>query len=84
VATESDVAVPGSGTKNVRTIRATTLVDGVATTVEIQVIALADEAGNIISDFMDYVWRADVLAELKRIRRGIGKLTGDPFLNDGD
>jgi hypothetical protein len=75
---------PDSSGKKVRTIEVTTYINGVETTVEMQVLALADDRGNVINDFMDYAWKSEVLDELKRIRRGIGKLVGDPFLNEGD
>lgn len=80
---ESYAAIPPNSTgPQVRILQVTTLVDGVPLTVEMQVIAIADKDGNVLGSFVDGEWQDAMLAELKRIRRGIGKLVGDPFLDE--
>jgi hypothetical protein len=80
---ESQVQVqPDSSGKKVRTIEVTTILSGVATVVEMQVLAIADENGNTINEFIDYKWQLAVLNELKKIRRAVDKLNGD--LTDED
>jgi hypothetical protein len=80
---ESYAAIPPNSTgPQVRILQVTTLVEGVPLTVEMQVVAIADKDGNVFRTFTDAEWQDSVLSELCRIRRGIGKLVGDPFLED--
>lgn len=68
--TESSVVhTPDSTGKAVRTIEVTTLIAGVPTVVEMQVVSIADEGGNIIKDFASYNLQLAQLAELRSIRR---------------
>jgi hypothetical protein len=80
---ESYAAIPPNSTgPQVRVLQVTTLVEGVPLTVEMQVLAIADKDGNVLGSFVDGAWQDAVLEELQRIRRGMGKLVGDPFLDD--
>jgi hypothetical protein len=65
----------GSG-KNVRTIELTTLINGVVTTVEMQVLAIADGQGNIIDDFAGYRFQLAIIHELKEIKELLGRAYG--------
>lgn len=68
-ALEQKVAIfPDSSGKNVRTLQLTTLVDGVETTTQMQVIAVADAAGNILRSFADERFEEELLGELRAIR----------------
>lgn len=63
------IHTPDSTGAGIRTISVTTLIDGVPTEVQMQVIAIADEAGNVIKDFATYNLQLAQLAELRGIRR---------------
>jgi hypothetical protein len=63
------IHTPDSTGAGVRTISVTTLINGVPTTVQMQVMALADESGNVIRDFASYNLQLAQLAELRAIRR---------------
>jgi hypothetical protein len=67
---------PSGGGANVRLINVTTLVNGVPTTVSMQVIALADESGNVIRDFANYNLQIAMLTELRAIRRILASQSG--------
>lgn len=64
------------GYKSARTIEVTTLIAGVPTVVEMQVIAIADGNGNVIDDFAGYRFQAAILAELQQIRELLGRVHG--------
>lgn len=75
--TEAAVQIPPDSTgKKVRTIEATTLINGVPAVVEIQVLALADAAGNVIDDFANYKFQVAMLSELRAIRGLIARQQG--------
>lgn len=76
-----ELQTEGESGKLVRTIQVTTLVNGVLTTVDMQVMAIADAQGNVIKDFIDYNWQQQMLRELQRIRSGFQLMTGND-LND--
>lgn len=75
--TDTLSAVPGGG---VRTITATVMLNGVATPVQMQVIALADGGGNIIDDFSNYNFAIQNLNELREIRKLLCQILGVPML----
>jgi len=77
-----DQTEPGPSGSLTRTLEVQIPINGVQTTVEIQVVALTDQDGNIIGvqQYEDAIWRKEVLQELKRIRIAMGQLVGDPFL----
>jgi hypothetical protein len=59
-----------TGGRDVRTIEVTTLIQGVPTVVEMQVIALSDGRGNVIDTFATYnlqVEQLQVMRELVRV-----------------
>lgn len=58
--TDKSVAVPNAGGAAIRTVEVTTTVDGVATSVEQQVVTLADRYGNLLDD-----------ADERRVRRAL-------------
>lgn len=60
--------LPDSTGKAVRLLEGTTVINGVSTTVEIQVVAICDSQGTIIEDFGQISLRA-ILAELTCIRK---------------
>lgn len=63
---------------SVRMITAYVVVNGLLTPVQMQVIALADSTGAILSDLNDLTDPTlDVLAELREIRILISKLSGE-------
>lgn len=63
---ESDVQLLHEGTgPKVRTLTITTLIDGVATDVEMQVVAVSDSDGHVWDDTS--AWQEEVLAELRTI-----------------
>ena len=62
--------------KKVRVLEVTTTINGVATTVEMQVISIADKAGNVIDDFAGYRFQVAMLAELQQIRALLGVAYG--------
>jgi hypothetical protein len=68
--TENQIThAPDSTGKSVRTLEITTLVNGVPTTVQMQVIAIADEGGNVIRDFANYNLQLMQIAEARALRR---------------
>ena len=75
----------GSGLQKIRNLEVTTIdpVTGLANTVEMQVVMIADVNGDIIRDFVDREWQQQMLDELRGIRRGIEELTQNPFLVEG-
>lgn len=69
VDTYVQLAADGAG-KKVRNVQLQMLQpDGSLATVYAQVVAMQDAFGNVIEEFVDYNWQAQVLKELKRIRR---------------
>jgi hypothetical protein len=54
------------------------------TPVYLQKIVLSDMYGQPIEPITNEDTQLEILNELRRIRRGIGKICGDTFLNDGD
>lgn len=84
-AIESKVQIaPESSGPKIRNLRVRTIVDGVPTDVEMQVICIADENGHIIADFHNAQWQESVLIELRRIRKGMSLLVRDPLLDEED
>lgn len=75
------VHTPDSTGAGVRTISAVTLINGIPTTVQMQVMALADESGNVIRDFASYNLQIAQLAELRAIRKLLAQAQGvfDPI-----
>lgn len=73
---------PDSTGALVRTVRVTTLVDGVPTEVEMQVVGIADAEGRPVAFPGDAEWRDEVLAELRAIRLGMEHQCGGT-LRDG-
>jgi hypothetical protein len=71
---------PNSSGPKVRTLEVTTYIDGVATTVEMQVVAIADNDGNVIDEFMDYNWQRRVIDELAALRQVLCDRLGAPFV----
>jgi len=71
---------PNSTGPQVRTIEATTLVDGVPLKVELQVVAIADSDGNVIDSFMDYNWQRRVIDELAALRQMVSERLGGLFV----
>jgi len=63
------IHAPDSTGAGVRTISVITLISGVPTTVQMQVVAIADEAGNVIRDFASYNMQLAMLSELRALRR---------------
>lgn len=63
------IHTPNSTGPGVRTVAVTTLIDGVPTVVQMQVLCIADEGGNIICDFASYNMQVAMLTELRAIRR---------------
>jgi hypothetical protein len=55
-----------------------------ATTVFVQRVALTDSSGNAIDDLVGNDRQDEILDELRKIRIGIGKICGDPLLNEDD
>lgn len=73
---EAAVGILNQTGKNVRTVEVTTLINGVPTVVEMQVMAIADAAGNVIDDFADYRFQRQVIEELQQIRQLLGSAYG--------
>lgn len=71
---------PNSSGPRVRTIQATTIIDGVPVVVEIEVVAIADSDGNVIDQFMDYNWQRRVIEELAALRQVVSERLGGVFL----
>jgi hypothetical protein len=67
---------PDSTGKNVRVLQVTEVVDGVEKTVQMQVVAIADEKGNIIKSFEDEEFQDQLLEELEKIRFLLGQIVG--------
>jgi hypothetical protein len=79
MATEQDVGVINQVTSTVapvRTIAVTTLIAGTPTTVQMQVVAVADEGGNVIRDFANYNLQLAMLTELRAIRSLLSRQSG--------
>jgi len=72
---EIQLPTDGGGQK-LRTITVTTIVDGVIQTVNMEVLSISDDQGNVINEFVDYQWQAEMLMEAKRIRQGVQRLLG--------
>lgn len=62
--------------RKVRTLEVETLIDGVPTKVEMQVLALADSAGNVIDCFNDYKAQQQIIRELQRMREVLERWLG--------
>ena len=78
---ESYAAIPPNSTgPQVRTIQVTTVVEGVPLTVDMQVIAIADEKGNVIREFMDYNWQRRMIDEMVALRQVVCDRLGAPFV----
>lgn len=71
MAQEGTIAVPSSGPAQVRTLLLTVVEGGEPTTVQLQVMGIADEQGNVISTFSDRVLLQEMLEELRAIRQGV-------------
>jgi hypothetical protein len=76
MATEGAVSVYSIGTEPVRIVKVTTLVNGVPTTVDMQVLAIADEQGNIINRFADYSLQQQMVNELRALRLSLEQWLG--------
>jgi hypothetical protein len=74
---DNDSVQVSTGQK-VRTIRVTKMIAGVATDVEMEVVAIADSAGNVIDNFVDYDLQREQLLELRRIRQTLWEMHGTP------
>jgi hypothetical protein len=62
----STIQVPPDSTgKSLRTISVTTLVAGVETTVQMQVLAIADSGGNVIDSLVDYEFQEELIRQTK-------------------
>ena len=87
---------PDSTGKRVRTVELALLqADGSTVTVEVQAVAITDDAGNLLDSS---AWQQEALVELRRLNRAVRELTAvciaglhpktarptDIFLNDGD
>lgn len=71
----NQIQLPTDGTgKKLRTIEVTTIIAGVVTTVEMEVLSVSDDQGNVIKEFIDYPWQDEMLSEIKMIRIGIARL----------
>lgn len=70
---------PDSTGKGVRTIEVVAFIQGVPTTVQMQVMSIADAAGNIIDNFVDYNWQRKVIEELMAIREQLCFRNGVAF-----
>ena len=81
---DGEAKLPVSNGNAVRVLRVTTLVDGVATAVEMPVIAVADANGQLLQ-IAENIDRS-MLLELRAIRMGIQQLldAGDPSPADND
>jgi len=69
-----DKVVIGTG-QNLRNIKVQTVVNGVLTDVLMEVVSLADENGNIISDFAEYNFQAAVIRRLNVIVNQLALIT---------
>lgn len=79
--TETYAQIPPNSTGPlVRTIEVTTLVQGVPLKVEMQVLAVADSAGNVIDEFMDYNWQRRMIDELVALRQMLSERFGAAFV----
>ena len=77
MAKETYAAIPPNSTgPQVRTIEVTTMVSGVPLAVEMQVVAIADQFGNVIDRFQDYNWQRQVLDELIALRTMLSERLG--------
>jgi hypothetical protein len=86
MATESDINVPSTGAAQVRTLTVTTLINGVPTPVQMQVVGLADANGKAVSIFTDYTEPLANLIEIGERQVTLLKLllqefTGDRYAN---
>lgn len=73
-----------AGGRDVRTIEVTTLIQGVPTVVEMQVIALADGLGNVIDSFATYNLQVEQLKLMREILRVLAHKAGIAvFLPEG-
>lgn len=86
MAVESFVQVaPDSVGKRIRNVQADVVQpDGTLATVQMQVVALADERGQLVGEPVDREWQAAVLGQLRAIRRGLEALTGQLLSTEGD
>lgn len=83
--TESSLKrLDSAGGRDVRTIEVTTLIQGVPTVVEMQVIALSDERGNVINDFATYNLQVEQLKVMRELLRVLAHHAGIAvFLPEG-
>lgn len=70
------IHTPDSTGAGIRTISVTTIINGTPTTVQMQVMQIADENGTIISDFASYNIMLAQLAELRAIRQLLAMQSG--------
>jgi hypothetical protein len=67
---------PDGAGKKARTIEVVTVIDGVETTVQMQVLAIADGAGNVIDSFSDYTLQKQMVREIQLLRSVIERWLG--------
>jgi hypothetical protein len=70
------IHTPDSSGAGVRTVSVVTMINGTPTTVQMQVVSIADEAGNIVRDFANYNMQLEMLQELRAIKRLIAQRYG--------
>lgn len=84
---------PDSTGKSLRTLSVVTFVAGVETTVQMQVLSIADSAGNVIDSFVDYEFQGELVRQTrlngKRLNRllecmGATAVQDDEELDDED
>ena len=79
---ESTIAVPSAGSANVRTLQITALIGGEPAIVQLQVMSIADESGNIVGAFSDHLLLRELLEELRAVRRGAEQFLGVRLQHD--
>jgi hypothetical protein len=70
------VGSPDGSSRKIRNLSVTTLVNGVPTLVDLQVVAIAGPDGQTIDIWQDYNWQLAVLQELREIRKLLGVHAG--------
>lgn len=65
---------PDSTGKSLRTISVVTLVAGVETTVQMQVLSIADSAGNLIDAFVDYDFHDEMIRQTRLNGKRLNRL----------
>ncbi len=76
MAQEGAIAVPSSGPANVRTLLVTTVQGGEPVTVQMQVLSITDEWGNVINSFSDAALLRELLEEVRAMRHGVEGFLG--------